>query len=167
MKVLIFALTLTFLNISVASEKLGTDFHRLIRYKWNLSAFFDTTRLGNTLISGRCFRENLQKSIGAAIIFDQRFQDGGPLGDSNDLVSFGYILTTDQYAGTYDNETYATTIDSIRDSLMEVIVSTEVNLGNYQIRYNGNDGYYYALKVDMRNGVQAFTDACYFFKNNN
>lgn len=149
------------------SEDLATDYRTLIGQKWEGAYTFDSTLLGNTLIAGRCFADGSLNPIGAALLLQQKTQDGGPLGSSTDLITFGAIVKSEVSTNYFDNYSYQD-IGPYQNQDEVTNVAYGLSVSGYDVKFSYNDGYYYAVKyVEYGGGQKYFGDVCYFYKNNN
>lgn len=162
----------SFAKETMTSDK-GVDIFSEIISRWsNLnSTTFETEKLGNTLLAGRCYNSYQKRPWGSAIVFEQRKVDNGPIGTPVDVISFGQMEWSDSADSfdllNYANFKYLITAGSIKDNFSEFGSDSEqVGLKEYSIKYQ--DGTYYAVRYNLEgNGRKTFLYACYYFKNNN
>jgi hypothetical protein len=171
-------LLLTSINLFAMDTLLevkGTNIYEKIVSNWSNASqedtYFDPTTLGTATLIGRCFYQNTQHANGAIIIIKQVDQDGGPLGNPGDQVSygFGFEQFESSYFDYWNFDTYLTQVSlqkidgymgEINKSYGTFVVRQESNNLYFKKNYDGN---IYAIS----NFSETPDKACYFFKNNN
>lgn len=166
--IFLFLSTIMAINASANEVNLlkARDYRSLIAQKWSEGHVFDSTQLGSNLIAGRCFTDGSLQPIGAAFAVTSLSQDGGPLGDSSDLISYGSILINTQNTKYFDELNFGTLTSLERDNFSEInISSTSILLNGFNLRAN-DDGNIYAVKYYYLGNEIHFTSVCYFYKQN-
>lgn len=162
----------SFAKETMPSDK-GADYFNEIISRWSNSnsTAFETEKLGNTLLAGRCYNSYQKRPWGSALVFEQRKVDNGPIGTPDDVISFGQMEWSDSADNfdllNYGNFKYLILAGSIKDNFSEFGSDSEqVGLKEYSIKYQ--DGIYYAVHyIPEGDGRKTFVYACYYFKNNN